>query len=70
MKFDERRRDVCVDVDECKESPQICHQLANCTNLPGAYSCTCKQGYVGSGKFCTGMYTVAMFMLVCERLAL
>ncbi len=35
----------CVDVDECKEMTASCGDNTDCTNLPGGYACSCKQGY-------------------------
>ncbi|KAL0859545.1 hypothetical protein ABMA27_010689 [Loxostege sticticalis] len=34
---------VCVDIDECTETPQVCHQ--SCSNAWGSYRCYCKRGY-------------------------
>ncbi|CAB4018887.1 neurogenic locus Notch [Paramuricea clavata] len=36
-----------VDIDECKESPGICQNGANCTNTNGSYTCTCTAAYTG-----------------------
>ncbi|CAB4012859.1 fibropellin-1 isoform X4 [Paramuricea clavata] len=36
-----------VDIDECKESPGICQNRANCTNTNGSYTCTCTAAYTG-----------------------
>ena len=34
----------------------MCHSLANCSNIPGSYNCTCNPGYSGDGfTDCTGM---------------
>ncbi|XP_043389004.1 adhesion G protein-coupled receptor E3 isoform X5 [Chelonia mydas] len=43
---------TCQDIDECRgPSPADCGPHANCTNLPGNYSCTCIHGYeTSSGK--------------------
>ncbi|XP_068706648.1 uncharacterized protein [Montipora foliosa] len=42
------------DIDECKRVPFICDVNANCQNTDGSYICTCKTGYTGNGKTCTG----------------
>ncbi|XP_049881665.1 fibulin-1-like isoform X2 [Pectinophora gossypiella] len=34
---------VCVDVDECAETPRVCEQA--CANVWGGYRCYCKRGY-------------------------
>ena len=36
-----------MDIDECKESPGICQNGANCTNTNGSYTCTCTAAYTG-----------------------
>lgn len=35
-----------LDVDECKANP--CGSGALCTNIPGAYECSCPAGYKGN----------------------
>ena len=54
---------VCVhhilflqDINECEENPSSCDVNANCTNTDGSYDCTCKTGYTGDGKSCSGKY--------------
>lgn len=34
---------VCVDVDECKDIPGLCHQ--RCNNYWGSYRCSCESGF-------------------------
>ncbi|KAJ2940992.1 hypothetical protein O0L34_g13117 [Tuta absoluta] len=34
---------VCVDIDECSETPSVCEQ--GCANAWGGYRCYCKKGY-------------------------
>ena len=43
-----------LDVDECVSGNQ-CDSNAKCSNNVGSYSCTCKEGFVGSGTQCQGM---------------
>lgn len=38
---------TCEDIDECLLDP--CHELAECTNLPGTYQCKCALGFSGDG---------------------
>ena len=41
------------DVDECTENLHDCNDThANCTNIPGSYSCVCNPSYYGDGKTC------------------
>ena len=54
------------DIDEC--SLNKCHQNATCTNTKGSYNCTCKDGFVGDGKDCTGK-TLTMNKLSVVRLS-
>ena len=42
------------DVDECSADSSPCDENADCTNNDGSYSCSCKQGFDGDGKTCTG----------------
>ena len=41
--------DYCVDYDECSHSND-CHEGAKCTNTEGNYTCTCNEGFRGTGK--------------------
>ena len=53
-----------VDINECTESPSVCHQNANCTNTNGSYSCQCLTGYNGDGNLdCAGtvIYIAQLF---------
>ena len=43
-----------LDIDECKDGSNNCDTNANCQNTNGSYTCTCKTGYSGDGKTCTG----------------
>ncbi|KAM9316126.1 uncharacterized protein PAF06_007094 [Gastrophryne carolinensis] len=44
----------CDDINECLNTTSPCTGNANCTNLPGNFSCQCMPGYEGDGyKQCT-----------------
>ncbi|KAM4603908.1 nidogen-1-like [Polymixia lowei] len=44
----------CYDVDECRETPQICGSNAICNNQPGTFRCECRDGFqfTSDGKTC------------------
>ena len=44
----------CADKDECECGLDDCDENANCTNTEGSYMCTCREGYCGDGRYCTG----------------
>ena len=46
------------------ESTNECDINANCTNTEGTYNCTCKSGFVGDGKDCTGVECLLKFCLL------
>ncbi|XP_061724505.1 fibrillin-1-like isoform X2 [Cydia pomonella] len=52
---------VCMDVDECTETPGICQQ--GCANAWGSYRCYCHQGYrmQEDGKTCVDVDECAEF---------
>uniref|UniRef100_UPI0037E84C71 nidogen-1 n=1 Tax=Semicossyphus pulcher TaxID=241346 RepID=UPI0037E84C71 len=45
---------TCYDIDECRETPQICGSHAICNNQPGTFRCECEDGYQfgGDGQTC------------------
>ena len=48
--------DVCVDVNECRETSDHCHHF--CINTLGGYTCGCEHGYSlqEDGITCEGRY--------------
>ena len=42
------------DLDECSASIPVCDANADCKNTAGSYRCTCKAGFTGDGKTCSG----------------
>ena len=45
-----------LDVDECAmNSTNNCSVNADCENTEGAFLCTCRSGFAGDGKSCTGI---------------
>ncbi|XP_068706094.1 uncharacterized protein [Montipora foliosa] len=43
-----------TDVDECSSGKHNCSTKAVCTNTEGSYNCSCKEGYTGDGRNCSG----------------
>ncbi|XP_060798506.1 adhesion G protein-coupled receptor E1 isoform X2 [Neoarius graeffei] len=41
---------TCKDINECRENKTICGSNADCSNIPGSYSCTCHSGFVASNR--------------------
>lgn len=44
------------DINECSTKPGPCDENADCTNIDGSYSCTCKGGFTGDGTTCEGLF--------------
>ncbi len=43
-------------MDECSASISVCDVNADCQNTVGSYICSCKAGFTGDGKTCTGRF--------------
>ena len=43
---------IYADVNECLSNP--CSVNGNCQNTDGSFTCTCKDGYFGTGVICEG----------------
>ena len=44
---------VLADIDECSDGSDKCHDNADCENIKGNYTCSCKSGFSGNGFSCT-----------------
>merc|ERR1712136_193707 len=54
----------CKDIDECgSEADNNCDANANCSNKPGSFTCTCKEGFKGDGIECNGASTAVVTTL-------
>ena len=45
---------LSLDIDECKEMVDNCHDNAVCINTPGRFGCLCSGGFSGDGIICIG----------------
>ena len=43
-----------LDINECSDGSHDCDVNANCTNTVGSHDCTCKEGFTGDGRSCSG----------------
>ena len=43
-----------LDIDECVLDTSDCDTNAMCTNTNGSFTCTCNDGYNGTGTTCIG----------------
>jgi hypothetical protein len=60
-----------ADIDECVEDRHRCdRRRATCTNTNGAYTCTCRRGYVGDGHVCVDTDECAVNHAHCAASAL
>ena len=42
----------CIDENECRPGSNNCDANAICLNTIGSFTCTCNEGYYGTGKYC------------------
>ena len=56
-----------LDIDECMDHMDDCHQNASCRNNNGSFSCSCNSGFTGNGTDCEGMFKVVKgnYLLMC-----
>ena len=50
-----------IDIDECSNGSHVCDVNANCTNTVGSHNCTCKEGFTGNGRSCSGTLNLPVF---------
>ena len=56
-----------ADVDECISGISDCNDDSDCSNTQGSYTCSCKPGYTGDGKNCSGgkgSFLVSLLLLL------
>ena len=54
---------ILSDIDECLDGSHGCSVKDVCTNTDGSYECHCKNGFVGDGRNCTGMFTIVFSII-------
>ena len=47
-----------LDINECVNETDNCHENAECSNNDGSFSCLCNVGYSGNGTICQGMLPI------------
>ena len=50
-----------ADIDECREGTDDCDVNADCADIDGSFTCTCRQGYSGNGIFCISKIVMLCF---------
>ena len=54
-----------VDTNECLSNP--CSVNADCQNINGSFTCTCKDGFDGTGFVCNGSLKkfITLYLTIC-----
>ncbi len=55
-----------TDIDECKETPNLCVGNAQCVSLPNGYKCTCKEGFNYTATGCVDINECASSTPPCR----
>ena len=48
------------DVSECADGLHNCHELADCAETDGGFTCGCKEGSTGNGIMCLGKISIRL----------
>lgn len=48
---------IFLEINECMQATDACHEDATCSNTDGSYICDCNNGYIGDGKSCAGTWS-------------
>lgn len=54
---------IIIDEDICTTMKQNCSKNAKCTDLVGAFNCTCLDNYYGDGYTCNGNQSLLIIIL-------
>ena len=52
-----------VDINECRNGSHSCDVNAKCSNTVGSHNCTCKRGFTGDGRSCSGKLSLIYFRI-------
>jgi len=54
---------IVTDINECAEGVDDCHRESNatCEDTDGDFRCTCRNGFIGNGTFCSSTSTGGLY---------
>lgn len=58
---------LLADLDECKTGLNQCHAEALCTDELSGYSCNCREGFEGDGRFCADLDECELELDSCDE---
>lgn len=53
-----------IDIDECHRGFDDCDTTALCQNVVGSFTCVCKAGYIGEGRFCDSKPAIFGYLML------